>query len=290
MTPVIDAASAYAARHHVLFLDVRHELTDPNAGWQAFRTSRIPGAIFIPVDTALSGQKTGQNGRHPLPTLKAFTSRLQELGMSASQKVIAYDAHGGQFASRLWWMLSASGYADCQVLDGGWGAWRSAGLPVDESLLRDVVHQQPPLEASAEPWPNTVEVCQVLEAVQAGVNSPIQLLDARAANRFAGEVEPLDPVAGHIPGAWNRPFQANLESSGCFKPAQELRREYLDLLGARAPAELVHQCGSGISACHNLLAMAYAGLEGSRLYPGSWSEWCADPKRPVARGHGESPV
>ena len=284
MTPLIDAVNAYAVRDQVLFVDVRHELTDPKAGWHAFRASRLPGAIFVPVDSALSGSKTGTNGRHPLPSLAAFQQRLKELGIAQGQKVVAYDAHGGQFASRLWWMLSVSGYASCQVLDGGWAAWQAAGLPIDENLVRDVVHNQGPLEATREPWPQTVGTEQILESLNGYHTAKLQVLDARAANRFSGEVEPLDPVAGHIPGAMNRPFQSNLDAKGCFKPAEKLHHEFRALLGSRTPASLVHQCGSGISACHNLLAMAHAGLAGSLLYPGSWSEWCSDPARPIATG------
>jgi len=256
--------------------DCRHDLTKYEAGRRAYETSHIPGARFLHLDEDLSGPKTGANGRHPLPHPITFTLRLAALGIDNGKQIVAYDASGGCYAARLWWMLRWVGHTRVAVLDGGWDAWAKAGQSVTTE--------------SPAPRPTTFNPqLQPQHAVNAAFigahlnRTEICMLDARSADRFRGENETLDPVGGHIPGAVNRFFKLNLDAQGHFKPAAELRREFSALLGARAPESVVHQCGSGVTACHNLLAMEIAGLSGSRLYPGSWSEWCSDPNRPVVR-------
>jgi thiosulfate/3-mercaptopyruvate sulfurtransferase len=228
------------------------------------------------LDRDLSGAPNGKNGRHPLPDPEAFARKLGEAGVDASKQVVAYDSQGGMFAARLWWMLRFwLGHEAATVLDGGWVRWLAQGRPQSSDL--------PPLMPTrfagrARPAVNTAYVL-------AHMHRPgMPLVDARASDRYRGENETLDPVAGHIPGALNRPFRDNLGADGSFKPADQLRLEFQALLGEARPGEVVHQCGSGVTACHNLLAMEIAGLPGSRLYPGSWSEWCADPTRPVKTG------
>jgi thiosulfate/3-mercaptopyruvate sulfurtransferase len=257
--------------------DCRHDLQDYEAGRRAYARSHLPGARFLHLDEDLSGPKTGRNGRHPLPHPITFTLRLGALGIDNSKQIVAYDASGGYYAARLWWMLRWVGHARVAVLDGGWDAWIKAGYPVTEQL--------PAIQPTS--FNPSLQPQHAVDAgfIQSRLGKPeIRVLDARSADRYRGENETLDPVAGHIPGAANRFFKHNLDASGCFKPAAELRREYTELLGAHAPQDVIHQCGSGVTACHNLLAMEVAGLAGSRLYPGSWSEWCSDRARPVATG------
>lgn len=258
--------------------DCRHDLMNYEAGRREYAASHIPGARFLHLDEDLSGPKTGNNGRHPLPHPITFTLRLGALGIDNSKQIVAYDASGGTYAARLWWMLRWVGHARAAVLDGGWDAWIGSGRPVTRDLpaIRPTTFN-----------PNLQPQLAVDGAfVLSHLGKPeMQLLDARAPDRYRGENEALDPVAGHIPGAANRFYRLNLDGGGRFRPALELEREFTGLLGGRPPACIVHQCGSGVSACHNLLAMEYAGLAGSRLYPGSWSEWVSDRSRPVAREH-----
>jgi thiosulfate/3-mercaptopyruvate sulfurtransferase len=261
---------------HWIIFDCRHDLTETESGRQAYLRSHIPGARFINLDNDLSGPRTGRNGRHPLPDARRFCERLAAFGLSANKQVIAYDASGGCYAARLWWMLRWVGHANVAVLDGGWDAWLQAGSPVmaDRPLIVAGAFTGAPHDAMA------VDVAYL----EAHLNqADVCVVDARGAERFRGENETLDPVGGHIPGAANRFFKLNLDPAGRFKPPAELRREFTQVLGAAQPPQVVHQCGSGVTACHNLLAMEIAGLSGSRLYPGSWSEWCSDPSRPVAR-------
>jgi thiosulfate/3-mercaptopyruvate sulfurtransferase len=258
-----------------VIFDCRHELASPAAGAQAYLQSHIPGAQFMHVDRDLSAAPNGRNGRHPLPDPGLFAAKLSAAGVDASSQVVAYDAAGGMFAARLWWMLRWLGHDRVAVLDGGWRQWQSEQRPTSSA--------QPapkPARFAAQPRALTVDTAAVQENLQ---RKERLLLDARGADRFRGENETLDPVGGHIPGAANRPFRDNLDAAGRFKPAAQLRAEFAAVLGAHAPAAVIHQCGSGVSACHNILAMEVAGMEGSLLYPGSWSEWCADPSRPVAR-------
>ncbi|MEN9314646.1 MAG: 3-mercaptopyruvate sulfurtransferase [Pseudomonadota bacterium] len=258
-------------------IDVRHDLMAPGAGRVAYDEAHIPGAFFLGQETDLSGAKNGRNGRHPLPDRDALAARLSAMGLGPGRQLVAYDAQNGMFASRLWWLARWLGHDEVAVLDGGIEAWKKAGFPVSQEVPAP---RDGGISASAPRMP-AVDATTLM----AGIGTRRQLIvDARAPERYRGETEPLDPVAGHIPGAVNRPVQLNVRPDGRFKPGPVLRQEFEALLGSRAPSELVHSCGSGISACHNLLAMEFAGLSGSALYPGSWSEWCADPARPVATG------
>ncbi len=257
--------------------DCRHDLTKYEAGRSAYATSHIPGARFLHLDEDLSGPKTGINGRHPLPHPITFTLRLAALGIDNTKQVIAYDDSGGVYASRLWWMLRWVGHTKAAVLDGGFDAWVKAGRPVSAEL--------PVFKpATYNPNPNPQFAATSNEVAANLDHKKLRVMDARSPDRFRGENETLDPVAGHIPGAINRFFKNNLAETGCFKPAADLRAEFSSVLNAHAPTSVVHQCGSGVSACHNLLAMEVAGLPGSKLYPGSWSEWVSDRKRPVVIG------
>ena len=257
--------------------DCRHDLADVGAGRRAYDESHVPGARFVHLDEDLSAPKTGRNGRHPLPDPDTFARRLGELGVDSAKQVVAYDASGGYYAARLWWMLRWLGHDAAAVLDGGWNAWLAA---------RHSISKEAPKIRTARITPRLRAVATVdarIIAERLGKPGPF-LLDARAPNRYRGENETLDPVAGHIPGAANRFFQLNLEADGRFKSATALEREFAALLGDIAPEAVTHYCGSGVTACHNLLAMEIAGLSGSRLYPGSWSEWVSDRSRPVATG------
>jgi thiosulfate/3-mercaptopyruvate sulfurtransferase len=256
--------------------DCRHDLSVYEAGRKDFEKSHIPGARFLHLDEDLSGPKTGTTGRHPLPHQRTFALRLGALGIDNTKQIVAYDASGGCYAARLWWMFRWVGHRNVAVLDGGWQAWTAAGLPVtpDRELI------QPVTFAVATPGADAVTARQIAEHLHDG---SIRILDARSADRFRGENEALDPVAGHIPGALNRFFKLNLQSDGRFKGVDALRTDFADLLGEASPSRVVHQCGSGVTACHNLLAMEHAGLGGSRLYPGSWSEWISDRSRPIER-------
>jgi thiosulfate/3-mercaptopyruvate sulfurtransferase len=269
-------AARLAADAPTVVLDCRFDLAEPGAGEAAYGTAHLPGARYVHLDRDLSGAKTGRNGRHPLPDRAAFAAWAGAMGIAPGVQVVAYDDQGGPYAARCWWLLRWLGHEDVAVLDGGFSAWRAAGHAVEDT--------PPPTPVAVAPYPaadtppmSTIDADTLLARL-----GRVRLVDARSAARFRGEVEPLDPVAGHIPGATLRCFQDNLQPGGRFKAAAQLRAEFD--AWATPPAEVVHQCGSGVTACHNLLAMAHAGLEGSTLYPGSWSEWCADPARPVAAG------
>ncbi|KAF0164683.1 MAG: thiosulfate/3-mercaptopyruvate sulfurtransferase [Rhodocyclaceae bacterium] len=257
--------------------DCRHDLKNTEYGRQAYARGHIPGALFLHLDDDLSGVKDGRNGRHPLPEADSFARRIAACGVDASTQVVAYDNEGGIFASRLWWMLRWLGHEKVAVLDGGLAGWKRSKRTLEES-----VPAVQPRDFTARPQDMAVDVGQVLANLH---SDRMLILDARSPERFRGENETLDPVGGHIPGAVNRFYFDNLDDDGCFfKPVAELRAEFSGLLAGRSPQQVVQQCGSGVTACHNLLAMELAGLSGSKLYPGSWSEWCADPSRPVARG------
>ncbi len=259
----------------LVLLDCGSDLSDTAAGERAYAAGHLPGAMHAHLDRDLSGPKTGRNGRHPLPGRAELAATVGRWGIRPGVAVVAYDDQGGPYAARAWWLLRWLGHADVAVLDGGKGAWRAAGgALVLELPATPAVTASYPAAAPAMP---TLETDALL--AQPG---RVCVLDARAAERFRGEVEPLDPVAGHIPGALNRFFKDNLAADGRFKPAAQLRAEFGALVTGVTP--VVHQCGSGVTACHNLLAMLHAGLEPGALYPGSWSEWCSDPARPVARG------
>ncbi|HVY06935.1 MAG TPA: sulfurtransferase [Burkholderiales bacterium] len=257
-----------------VIFDCRHELTNPEFGAKAYAESHIPGALFAHLDRDLAAPLTGRNGRHPLPEPEVFAAWLSRMGVTAHKQVIGYDNAGGVYGSRLWWMLRWMGHRNVAVLDGGWQAWLAAGQPVT-----DKVPAPKPGKFSGKADHSWVDARYVLEHLQ----SPEMLLvDARANDRFHGQNETIDPVGGHIPGARNRFFKDNLTAQGVFKAPAQLRREFNEILGNASPAQLVSQCGSGVTACHNLLAMEIAGLNGGRLYAGSWSEWIADPARPRA--------
>lgn len=257
-------------------VDVRHQLADVHCGEAAYLAGHIPGAVFMHCDRDLSAPMNGSNGRHPLPDPQRLAARLGALGIGPETQVVAYDDSQGMIASRLWWLLRWLGHDRVAVLDGGFQAWQAAGGQLDTAVPN-------PPAASFEPSVRdlAVDVDYVGRFLQ---TSRMHLIDARSPDRFRGENETIDPVGGRIPGACNRFFRDNLQADGRFKPAAELRAEWLALLAGRAPEQVVHHCGSGVSACHNVLAMEIAGLPGSRLYGGSWSEWCADPQRPVATG------
>lgn len=279
-TALITAAqlqALMAAGQPLLIVDASFDLADTGAGEKAYAAGHLPGARYAHLDRDLSGAKTGRNGRHPLPTREAFAATAAGLGLRPGTQVVAYDGQGGMYAARLWWMLRWIGHGAAAVLDGGTAAWTAAGGALTQALPAT------PGAAGAYPLGDSLAPSLDGDALLARLGR-VRLIDARAGERFRGEVEPLDRLAGHIPGASNRFFKDNLQADGRFKPAAELREAFAVLLGARAPAEVVHQCGSGVTACHNLLAMEAAGLSGSVLYPGSWSEWSSDPSRPVARG------
>jgi len=259
-----------------VIFDCRHDLARPDAGEEEYAKSHIPGARFLHLDRDLAAPPNGKNGRHALPDADAFVRALGAAGVDSGKQVIAYDAKLGVYASRLWWMLRWLGHDKVAVLDGGYTKWVKEARPVTAAQ---------PRAASARfggrPHAAAVDAAEV----QRGLGRPGRvLIDARSPDRFRGENETLDPVGGRIPGSVNHFYRDNLDASGCFKPAGELRRSFSTLLGSLPPQAVVHSCGSGVSACHNLLAMEIAELAGSRLYPGSWSEWCSDPARPMEKG------
>lgn len=258
-----------------LVVDVRHQLADTGYGERVYAGSHIPGAVFLHCDRDLSGAMTGGNGRHPLPDPEKLAQRLGEIGIGATTQVVVYDDAQGMIAGRLWWLLRWLGHDAVALLDGGLQAWQAAG-----GAMTEVVPSLSPRVFVPRRQDSLVDAAFVLERIE---TPHMHLVDARGPDRFRGENETIDPVGGHIPGAVNRFFKDNLLPDGRFKPAAELRAEWLAILAGSPPDLVVHQCGSGVSACLNLVAMEIAGLPGSRLYAGSWSEWCADPGRPVAR-------
>ncbi|WJF89371.1 sulfurtransferase [Paraburkholderia bonniea] len=267
-----------SAPEQIFIADCRFDLGDPTAGAAAYAAGHLPGAHYFHLDRDLSGGKNGTNGRHPLPERAALVSRLAAAGLRQGQQVLAYDAQGGMFAARLWWLLRWLGHDSVALLDGGLPAWQAAGLPLTQAL--PAVTSPGDFKAGA-PLAVTVDA----QTVEQNLTTRERvIIDARAADRYRGENETLDRVGGHIPGALNRFFKDNLSADGRFKSAHDLREAFNPLLAGVAPERVVLQCGSGVTACHNALAMEIAGLHGAALYPGSWSEWSADPSRPVAQG------
>jgi len=259
-----------------VIFDCRHDLADPGRGERLYRQGHIPGAHFAHLDIDLSGEKSGSNGRHPLPSPASFAAFLARHGVTRTTAVVAYDDAGGPFASRLWWMARWIGLRQVYLLDGGIPKW----LEEERALSQDVPVAQP---VALQARPDPLMLWSVGE-VQAHLNDPAYgVIDARSPERYRGEVEPIDPVAGHIPGAVNRFCKLNLNDDLTLRPAAEIRQEFLELMSNRPPDKMLHQCGSGITACMNIFAMEYAGLAGSKLYPGSWSEWISDPSRPIVR-------
>jgi thiosulfate/3-mercaptopyruvate sulfurtransferase len=277
-----------SAAQPVMVFDCSFDLMQPDAGPAMFAQAHIPGAVYAHLDTVLSAKgapgSTGaaSGGRHPLPSREAFAQWLVSVGFDNTMQAVVYDRQGANYCGRLWWMLKWAGHEKVAVLDGGLQGWQAAGGAVESGT------------ASATPAAESVDKFALAPALVRLVATETianrlgrkeqTVLDARAAARFRGEVEPIDPVAGHIPGALNRPFTLNLASDGRFKAAEQLRQEILALLGSRDPASVVHHCGSGVSAIPNLLAMEIAGLGRTALYAGSWSAWCSDPANPVAQG------
>jgi thiosulfate/3-mercaptopyruvate sulfurtransferase len=289
-----------------VILDCRFDLAAPDAGYQAYRIAHVPGARYLHLNEDLSAPVSAQSGRHPLPSRAALVKRLTALGIDRQTQVVAYDDASGAFAARAWWLLRWLGFARVAVLDGGFKAWLSVGGAVesggDEDDEEAVDTAGDTTSAAADPTASDsarlsavdaplragqADAVMTTDEVLAALQDPQRLLvDARAAERFAGAVEPLDAVAGHVPGAVNYPFSHNLTAEGRFLPPDELRRRWQERLGDRSPEHTILMCGSGVTACHNLLAMEHAGLPGAKLYAGSWSEWIRDPRRPVATGLG----
>jgi len=259
-----------------IVFDCRHDLAAPERGRDEYAKSHIPGARFLHLDVDLSAPKTGRNGRHPLPDPGELTRKLKEAGVDSRKQVVAYDAQGGMVAARLWWLLRWLGHLPVAVLDGGWSQWIAEGRPQTAEV------PQP----QATRFSGKVSKASVdADFVRSRLGDPgTVLVDARAPDRFRGQNETIDPVGGRIPGALNRFYRDNLDASGRFKTPEMLQDEFRAVLGGTSPQQVVNYCGSGVSACHNLLAMEVAGLRGARLYAGSWSEWIADPSRPVASG------
>jgi len=263
-----------------VIVDCRHDLVNLAFGREAYAAGHLPHALFADMETELSGAKRGEDGafrgRHPLPEKEALAAVLRRWGVNHTTQVVAYDAHGGMYAARLWWLLRWIGHEAAAVLDGGLPAWQALGQPLSSD---------PPEPRSAgtidvrAPFVPTVTVAEVLENIDSEHRT---VVDARAADRFRGENETIDPVGGHIPGAKNRFFKDNLHNDGRFKAPEQLREEFSNVIDD--PRKAIMQCGSGVTACHNLLALEVAGMPGAALYPGSWSEWSSDPARPVAKG------
>ena len=255
-------------------VDCRHLLSDVGYGAAAYAAGHLPGAVFMHLDRDLSGPMTGRNGRHPLPDPELLAEKLGAAGIDSKTQVVVYDDDGGMYAVRLWWLLRWMGHDAVAVLDGSIRQWISENRPLTTEVPR---YQVKTFQVELRDWVVTSR------QIESSLNmADICLVDARAPDRFRGENETLDPVGGHIPVARNRFFRDNLDA-GLFRPAAELRQEFLSVLAGVEPKQAVFYCGSGVTACHNLLAMEIAGLSGAKLYAGSWSEWCSDPARPVAR-------
>ena len=285
-TTLIDARAllelSASADPNLVLLDCRFDLAKPQAGHHAYLAGHIPGAHFADLNTDLSSPIRPETGRHPLPDPQAFAANMAAWGINPGTQVVAYDEVNASFAARAWWLLRWVGHRDVAVLDGGYKAWLAAGGPQAAGE-----EGRAPRSLHATPSPPTVDADAVLDAAQVAAlsrDSARLLIDARAAERYAGSVEPIDAVAGHVPGAVNHPFAGNLGADGRFLPPEQLRQRWQAALAGRAPADVVAMCGSGVTACHNLLGLEIAGLHGAKLYAGSWSEWIRDPSRPVATG------
>jgi thiosulfate/3-mercaptopyruvate sulfurtransferase len=272
-----DALAEHLTDPRVVVVDCRYDLADPSWGAREYEKQHIPGAVFASIDDDLSGVKTGRNGRHPLPEIATLLDTFGRLGIRKDMQVIAYDQDAGMYASRLWWLLRWLGHDAVAVLDGGFAAWLAGHRPTRSGVERS----QPQKFAGA---PRSGWVADAGE-VRAAIGRPDRLIvDARAPERFRGDIEPVDKVPGRIPGAVNYFYRWNIGEDGLFRPPSELRSRLLTSLGGVAPERVIGYCGSGVTACHILLACEHAGLHGPRLYPGSWSEWLSDPARPIERG------
>ncbi len=267
--------AAALGNEKIAIVDCRFSLADPQAGARAYAQAHVPGAAHAHLARDLSDHSKQGQGRHPWPDASDFTAKLGAWGIGPETQVVAYDDADGAYAARFWFLLQALGHRRAAVLDGGWARWNALGLPVETEIRTPArTHSEAGFDAG-----------RLFDAarVQAHLDAGGLLVDARAAERFRGETEPLDRVAGHVPGARNRPSALNL-ADGRFKPREQLAQEFRELLRDGDPREMVAMCGSGVTACHHLLAMAYAGLPGAKLFTGSWSGWISDPKRPVATG------
>ncbi len=286
MVTTLISAHELNSLHDAFIIDCSFDLADATASEAAYAQGHLPGAAYLHLDRDLSGEKQGtppSNGRHPLPNARKLIDHLASIGIKSHQQIVAYDRTSGMYAARLWWLLRWLGHAEVAVLDGGLQAWQAAGF----ALSTEVPRYTPGNFEAAASLESFVQKADALANVQTRKKL---VIDARAPERFRGEQETIDPVAGHIPGAVNRFFKDNLQADGRFKTAAQLREEFASLI-AKAGSDLhnydesdvIAQCGSGVTACHHLLAMRHAGLAGAQLYPGSWSEWCADSSLPVEK-------
>lgn len=261
----------------LVIVDCRFELSNPDWGLLEYQIGHLPGAVYADLNKDLSGPITPTSGRHPLPDPEKFIQKAGEWGINSRSQVIVYDQDGGAYASRLWWLLRTYGHEAVAVLDGGIPAWLEAGYTLSSQKV-----SLKPAEFEGYPDPNQWVTTAEMELL---LNDPSFIfIDARASERFRGEVEPIDRIAGHIPGAVNRPYTENLSSDGMLLLKEQLHQAFDDLLGKLSPDRIVTYCGSGVTSCHHLLAMEIAGLYGAKLYVGSWSEWIRDPSRPIATG------
>jgi thiosulfate/3-mercaptopyruvate sulfurtransferase len=258
-----------------LIIDVRHDLSNPDAGRAAYMSGHISGAYFLHLDHDLSGNKTGTNGRHPLPDLDTLAQTLRKFGLNNDMQVVVYDADNSMMAARAWWLLRHLGHASVAVLDGGFAAWQRSGGNISDTITA------PNHAGQFTQKPSLNKTVAVDEVAQHLNDNTQRIIDARAPNRFSGAVEPIDPVGGHIPHALNCFFMHNLNADLTFKSAAELKQQWHAVF---EHPNVINQCGSGVTACHNILAQHMAGFENGALYVGSWSEWCADVNRPVAKG------
>lgn len=263
-------------RNWIVF-DCRFSLADADAGAKAYRLGHLPNARYAHLNNDLSSAVTDLTGRHPLPVFSLLNQKLGQWGVTGHSQVVVYDDVGGAFAGRLWWLLRSMGHEKVAVLDGGIKQWQKQGLPVTTTLpiIKPAAFRT---YLNGNQWLNAAQVRDQL------ASKTVKLIDARSPERYLGEQEPIDPVAGHIPGALNRAFQLNLNANGLFLSAEALRKQFKQLLGNTPSEQIVHMCGSGVTACHNLLAMEHAGLTGSKLYAGSWSDWIRNKNRAVAKG------
>lgn len=257
--------------------DCRFDLARPDSGRRRYEDEHLPGAIYADLNRDLAARPTGTSGRHPLPSVAQFEARLRAWGVRNDSSVVAYDDGNSMYAARLWWMLRWLGHSDVAVLDGGMRRWEQLGLPLDDAVPS-------PARGDFVARPALGSIVDAAAVLAAADDASARILDVRAPERYRGEVEPIDPVAGHVPGARNHPYTSSLDSANRFRPAGELRAALEASLEGLAPERAIVMCGSGVSACHLLLALEHAGLPGARLYAGSWSEWCSDPARPVRTG------
>jgi thiosulfate/3-mercaptopyruvate sulfurtransferase len=276
-TAIISPEQLNAQLTSIVVVDCRFDLADPNAGQRAYNAGHIPHALYAHLDRDLSSSISPATGRHPLPDPLALASTFGKWGIGPNSQVVAYDADTGMYSSRLWWLLRWLGHQSVAVLDGGFKGWQSAGLPISTDIPS-------PLPAKFVGQPHDEVVVSTAAVSELVKRNDWRVLDARAPERFRGDVEPIDTVAGHIPGARNHPFASNIGADGRFLASADLKQKFSASLGNVPIDHSIMMCGSGVTACHNLLAMEVAGMSGAKLYAGSWSEWIRDTTRPVAKG------